>query len=191
MDPTMDRTPPSLLIRLRQPAEQAEAWARFVELYGPLLLYWVRRCVPEQDAHDVVQQVFARLVEKLPQFQYQPGRRFRGWLYTITRHCLVDHLRRRVKQPAVGAAALDDVAVPDPIDEIEDAEYRQMLVRRALEVMQAEFARTTWKACWLVAVEGKTGAEAAAALGISENAVYVARSRVLRRLREELEGLLD
>jgi RNA polymerase sigma-70 factor (ECF subfamily) len=147
--------------------------------------------VPEQDAHDVVQQVFARLVEKLPQFQYQPGRRFRGWLYTITRHCLVDHLRRRVKQPAVGAAALEDVAVPDPIEEIEDAEYRQMLVRRALEVMQAEFAPTTWRACWLVAVEDNSGAEAAAALGISENAVYVARSRVLRRLREELEGLLD
>ena len=76
----------------------------------------------------------------------------------------------------------------DPFDEVE---YRQQLVRRALQIMQAEFETTTWKACWEFVVSGRPAAEVAAELGVSVDVVYGAKSRVLRRLRQELDGLLD
>lgn len=80
---------------------------------------------------------------------------------------------------------------PDPLTELAEAEYRCHLVHRALELMQAEFQTVTWKACWECVVRDRTAAEVAAELGITVNAVYLAKSRVLRRLREELQGLLD
>ena len=75
--------------------------------------------------------------------------------------------------------------------EIEEEEYRRYLVRRALGLMQAEFEPATWKACWEFVVHDRPAAEVAAELGLSVNAVYLAKSRVLRRLRAELRGLLD
>ena len=89
------------------------------------------------------------------------------------------------------ANAVSDVAaLPDeePFDEVE---YRQQLVRRALQIMQAEFEPTTWKACWESVVSGRAATEVAAELGVSVDVVYGAKSRVLRRLRQELAGLLD
>jgi len=185
----MDSTPVSLLQRLRQP-EPGDAWERFVDLYGPLLLYWARRSgLSEEDAADVVQEVFTRLVRELPRFRYEPGKRFRGWLFTLTRNYIRDHLRRRQTVPA--GDAVDQLAAPDPVAAFAEEEYRQYLVRRALAVMQAEFEPATWQACWQFVVEGKSAAAVAAALGLSENAVYLAKFRVVHRLRRELEGLLE
>jgi RNA polymerase sigma-70 factor (ECF subfamily) len=82
----MNTTSPSLLYRLRQPNEQ-DAWSRFVKLYTPLLQCWARRLtVQDQDTADLVQDVFTKLVQKLPQFKYQPGNSFRNWLWTVTRN---------------------------------------------------------------------------------------------------------
>jgi RNA polymerase sigma-70 factor (ECF subfamily) len=187
----MHTTPASLLVRLRDPGQSAEAWARFVDLYGPILFSWARRRLREEDARDVVQDIYLRLLEKLPEFTYEPGKRFRGWLYTITRHCLSDRLRRLGRLPAGGPVGLENVQGPDLLGELDEDEYLRALARRALQLMQADFEPTTWQACWQLVVEGKTGAAVAAELGVSENAVYLARSRVLRRLRQELAGLFD
>jgi RNA polymerase sigma-70 factor (ECF subfamily) len=183
-------TSTSLLERLRGPAEQG-AWARFVDLYTPLLFYWARRLgCQEDDAADLVQDVLTRLVLKLPEFRYDRNKSFRGWLRTVTRN--VWRNRRRAGPPRQAApTALDDLAGPDPADEIRDAEYGQWLVGRALELMQREFQPTTWKACWEYVVAGRPAAEVAAELGLSVGAVYMAKSRVLSRLRQELAGLLD
>lgn len=188
----MHTTPVSLLQRLRQPAAQ-DAWARFVRLYTPLLYYWARRLgCPDEDAADLVQDVFAVLVEKLPEFSYDPGRSFRSWLRTVTLNKFRDGRRERAARPRPGRdEALGEVPAPDPAAAFEEAEYRDFLVGRALRLMQSDFQPTTWKACWEHGVCGRPAPEVAAELGLSEGAVYVATCRVLRRLREELAGLLD
>ncbi len=186
----MHTTPVSLLERLRQPGEQA-AWSRFVELYGPLLCHWARRLgLHAADADDLVQDVFAVLVRELPRFRYQPARRFRGWLWTILRNKLAERRRRRTDRPA-GDQALADLAVPDEAEAVAEAEYRQYLVRRVAELVQQEFQPNTWKAFWECVVADRPAAEVARELGMTENAVWIAKGRVLRRIRRELDGLLD
>jgi RNA polymerase sigma-70 factor (ECF subfamily) len=188
----MDSTPVSLLEQLRQPC-QPEAWQRFVALYAPLLFAWARRTgLQEPDAADLVQDVFAVLVEKLPSFEYERGGSFRAWLRTILANKWRDHQRRRGVRPRQASAPdLDGLAAPDAVEEFADAEFRQQLARRALELMRSQFEATTWKACWETVVEGRPAAAVAAEFGVREGTVYAAKCRVLRRLREELRGMLD
>jgi RNA polymerase sigma-70 factor (ECF subfamily) len=186
----MERTPSSLLQRLRQPDTQG-AWERFVDLYTPLIYFWACRAgLQAQDAADLVQDVFVILLEKLPTFVYDRGRSFRSWLRTVTLNRWRDGLRRKATAATVGLPAAEP-AVPDAAESLWEAEYREFLVGRAAEVMKAEFQPQTWQACWALVVEGKAGAVVAAEQGMSLAAVYAARSRVLRRLHQELEGLLD
>jgi RNA polymerase sigma-70 factor (ECF subfamily) len=187
----MTTTPVSLLERLRQPDAQ-DAWARFTQLYTPLLYYWARRMrLQPDDAGDLVQDVFAQLVVKLPEFVYEPGKRFRAWLRTVTLNKYRDRLRSRGHQSlAHGDAGLQDVADTAAPD-LDGEEFRRHLARRALEVMQADFQPTTWRACWEQVVADRPAAEVAAELGITVGAAYAARFRVLGRLRQELHGLLD
>jgi RNA polymerase sigma-70 factor (ECF subfamily) len=186
----MDSTSPSLLIRLRQPGEQM-AWGRFVQLYTPLLFHWTHRWgLQKQDAADLVQEVFLTLVQKLPAFQYDQQRGFRSWLHTVALNKFRDFCRRRGLRAATGGE-LADVAMSEQTDEVAAAEYRQHVVGRALQLMQAEFPPKIWKACWEHVVLGRPATEVAVELGISAGTVYVAKSRVLLRLRQELEGLLD
>jgi RNA polymerase sigma-70 factor (ECF subfamily) len=187
----MNTTSVSLIERLRQPGER-EAWERLVELYTPLLYYWAYRMgLRDPDASDLVQDVFAVLVEKLPGFDYDQRKSFRGWLRTILANKWRDACRRRAAAPDARGGSLSGVAAAEDADPFWEAEYRQHLVGRALELMQAEFQPTTWKACWEVVVGDRPAAEVAAQLGLSVDAVYAAKSRVLRRLRRELEGLLE
>jgi RNA polymerase sigma-70 factor (ECF subfamily) len=186
----MNDTPASLLERLRQP-EPADAWERFVKLYTPLLCHWAQRLgLRRNEADDLVQDVFAILVQKLPQFCYDPQQRFRAWLWTILRN---KHRERRRQQAGTGPvsdALLAELAVADETEAMSEAEYRQYLVRRAVQLMQNEFQPTTWKSFWELVVNDRPGAEVAQELGLSLDAVYAAKSRVLRRLRQELDGLL-
>lgn len=188
----MNTTSPSLLERLRRPGDE-EAWPRFVQLYTPLLHHWARRLgLPDQDTADLVQEVLTRLVQQLPHFTYDHRRRFRGWLWTITLN--VWRLQRRRRQAIPKTLDVNDVSeavVPDGVEELTEAEYRQYLTGRALRLMQAEFQPTTWKAFWACVAVGRPAADVGAELGLSVAAVYAAKSRVLRRLREELDGLLD
>lgn len=188
----MNTTSASLLERLRRPGEP-EAWPRFVQLYTPLLLHWAYRLgLPHPDAADLVQDVLTHLVRQLPLFTYDPRRRFRGWLWTITVNQW--RLQRRRRQPAIPTDDLDgleEMAVPDGVEALAEAEYHQYLTGRALRLMQVEFQPTTWKAFWECVAVGRSAAEVGSELGLSVAAVYAAKSRVLRRLREELEGLLD
>jgi RNA polymerase sigma-70 factor (ECF subfamily) len=188
----VESTSSTLLHRLRQPG-QADAWDRFARLYTPMLLAWARLPqfgLQDADAEDLVNDVLADLVRKLPEFTYDPQRKFRAWLRGTLHNKWVDFCRRKGRQPPVGANGLSDIACsPDP--DPGDAEEQQRLLRRALELMQVEFAPATWKACWATVAEGRAAADVAAELGITENAVYIARSRVLRRLRKEMAGLID
>lgn len=189
----MESTSSSLLLRLRRPGEQA-AWRCFIDLYTPLLYFWACRMgLAGQDAADLVQDVFVTLVQKLPQFQYQPGKgSFRSWLRTVAENRWRDALRKQAAAPRNdGPAALEDAAVPDEAAAVWEAEYRQHLVGRAMQLMQSDFEEKIWKACWALVVEGKSGATVAAELGLTIDAAYAAKLRVLRRLRQELDGLRD
>jgi RNA polymerase sigma-70 factor (ECF subfamily) len=187
----MNTTSVSLLRRLRQPSDQ-EAWRRFVHLYTPLLYYWARSVhLPEADAADLVQEVLLVLIEKMPSFGYDAQRSFRGWLRTVALNKWRERCRRFSNGPQPSDMPLSDIAISDQIDVFAEREYCQWLVRQALEIMQDDFEPTTWKACWETTVSGRRAAEVAAELGISVDVVYSAKSRVLRRLREELDGLLD
>lgn len=182
-------TPVSLLLRLRQPGEP-EAWRRFVRLYTPLLYHWTRRAgLQSQDADDLVQDVLLTLVQALPTFRYDPQRSFRAWLRTI----LMNKWRagQRRPQPALRQEPAGDLVDPAEADPFWEVEYRQQLAGRALRLIQTEFQPTTWKAFWEYVVQGRPAAEIAAELATSVAVVYSAKCRVLRRLREELHGLLE
>lgn len=188
----MDSSLASLLQRLKEPEPQ-RAWERFVDLYTPLIYFWACRIgLYAEDAADLVQDVFATLVEKLPEFTYNPQKSFRAWLKAVTLNRWRDLQRRKATAPAsVGGATLADIPVPDAATALFEGEYQHYLLGRAVEIMQADFQPATWKACWALVVEGKPAAQVAAELGLSLQAVYSARARVLRRLREELAGLLE
>jgi RNA polymerase sigma-70 factor (ECF subfamily) len=189
----MHSTPASLLERLRHQEQDQQAWDRFVELYTPLLFAWTRRLgLQASDAADLVQEVFTVLVQKLPEFAYHPQQSFRAWLRTVLLNRWRDACRRRAVLPVQQHdTPLPDAVGPDPAGEFAEAEYRRHLVARAVELMQAEFQPVTWKACWEFVVNGRPAAEVAQELGVTVNAVYLAKGRVLRRLRTELEGLFD
>jgi RNA polymerase sigma-70 factor (ECF subfamily) len=188
----MHTTPVTLLERLRHPDADA-AWARFVRLYTPLLLHWAGRLgLQQSDAADLVQDVLTLLVQKLPEFQYDRDRSFRAWLRTVLLNKWREQ-RRRHTLPRAGATepAVADLAGPDDGDVLSEVEYRSYLVGRAYQLIQVEFQPRTWKAFWDSVVAGKSAAEVAGELGLSVGAVRVAKSRVLHRLREELDGLLS
>lgn len=186
----MHTTPLTLLERVRQPTDQA-AWSSFVALYTPLLLYWARRSgLQEHDAADVVQEVFVILVRKLPEFQYDPQQTFRGWLRTVLLNCCRSCFKKRA-EAAAGNELLVERTVPAASALFTEAEYQTWLVARAAELLKADFEPTTWKACWEFLVNGRPAADVAAELQISVNAVYLAKARVVTRLRRELQGLWD
>jgi RNA polymerase sigma-70 factor, ECF subfamily len=184
-------TSSSLLARLRQP-NQPEAWTRFVNLYTPLLLHWARRqAFQEADARDVVQEVLVKLVRQLPDYQRGEEQSFRGWLFRVTVNQCRDFRRRKATRALPGAGGLSEVGEHSHLSELEEAEYRRLLVRRGLEMIRPDFNETTWAAFTRVMVEARSPADVATELNLSVNAVFLARHRVLARLRHELDGLLE
>ncbi len=185
----VETTSITLLERVRTRSDE-RAWDRFVSLYTPFLLACAQRAgLNENDAADLVQDVLVHLLDQLPKFQYDAGRHnFRGWLKTVTiNKCRERWRKRNPESLADPDAAL--VAVED--EQLWDQEYRDHLVRRALGIMQNEFETKTWRACWEFTVSGRKAADVASELGMTEAAVFMAKSRVLSRLRQELSGLLE
>jgi RNA polymerase sigma-70 factor (ECF subfamily) len=187
----------TLLERVR--ANDAEAWRRLVFLYSPLVHFWCRRAgLHEADAADVLQDVFLAVAGAVAGFDRRAGGAFRAWLWTITRNKLRDHFRRLKDRPeaAGGSEAhrrLLDVPDEEPAAPADpsDPGSATALLRRALELIRGDFEERTWQAFYRATVEGQPAAALAAELGLSVDAVYQAKARVLRRLREELGNLID
>jgi RNA polymerase sigma-70 factor (ECF subfamily) len=178
-------TSSTLLGRVR--ADEAGAWDRLVALYAPLLHHWCRRWkLQEEDLADVFQEVFKTLVVHIGAFRRQrEGDTFRGWLYTITRNKVLDHVRRRGHEAGAPLAEVPAPEAPPPADP-EEAEATRRLFLRGLDLIRPEFEERTWKAFWRTAVDGLAPREVAVELGMSSGAVRVAKCRVVQRLREEL-----
>jgi RNA polymerase sigma-70 factor (ECF subfamily) len=194
----MFETSASLLERLRREPD-AVSWKRLVDLYTPLLQGWLRRhLVPADDVDDLVQEVLEVLVRELPKFHYDRQRgSFRGWLRTIT----VNRLRmfwrsRRTRPLATGdsdlARKLDELEDPhSALSQLWDRQHDRHVARRLLELIEGEFEPASWRAFQRLALEGAKPLAVAAELDMSVNAVYLAKYRVLRRLRQEMQGLTD
>jgi RNA polymerase sigma-70 factor (ECF subfamily) len=193
----MATTRQSLLLRARTGDEGA--WQDLCELYRPLIAGWLRRqSVPEADIDDLIQEIFLAIVRGLPSFSHS-GRHgaFRAWLRTIAYNYSCDYW----KSPARRTAASGDDAAQSALGLLEDSdsplnrywdeEHDRYVLRCLFEAVELEFEPATVRAFQLVALDGVSGAQAADELGISLTAVYIAKSRVLRRLRELAEGLLD
>ena len=187
----MESTSASLLGRLRQDRSDRD-WDRFVQLYTPLLFAWARRLrLGNADAADLVQDVFLTLVRVLPEFRHDPERSFRAWLRTVFHNRWRDLQARPTTQPLTDEGVpLDDWLDDDPAHAVAEAEYRQHLVERALELMRIDFSLATWQAFWECTVERRPAAEVAAELHLTVGAVYHAKARVLARLRQELGDFL-
>jgi RNA polymerase sigma-70 factor (ECF subfamily) len=187
----LNTTSLSLLARLQ--TDDSPAWDRFVTLYTPLLFYWTKRVgLPPTEADDYVQEVLVLLLDKLKQFEHRGHGSFRGWLRTVAINKCRERFRRRQPSLLEGSAAdFDLMAQLDASSAFWEQEYREHLMARALEIMQAEFEPKTWQACWQRIVEDLPAKEVARNLDLTEGSVYVYAGRVLRRLREDLSDLLD
>ena len=188
----MDSTSASLLRRV-QSDDPAAAWEQLVDLYAPLIYHWGKQQgLSSTDASELLQEVLTTLVTKLPEFRYDPKRRFRGWLRTIAINKATDLKRRNHIRPISGQdETLACISVASEVDLWDESEYRSYLVSHAMKLMRAQFPERHWDACWMMVAEGRSAKQVAQELGMTENAVYVAKSRLMKRLREELDGLVD
>lgn len=194
----MSETSISLLDSLRRTPNEM-LWRRLVEVYSPLVRGWLSRyALLEQDADDLAQEILAVVVRKLPEFERQPRTgAFRRWLLGITVNCLHEFWRsRRLRGVSPGGTAFLEKLreLEDPhssLSRIWDREHDRHVAWHLLEEIRAQFEPTTWEAFRRVAIDGQTAAQAAAELGMTLNAVFIAKSRVMTRLRQAGAGLLE
>ncbi len=173
------------------------AWSRLVNLYGGLVYYWVRRQgLSSEDAADISQEVFRAVARTIQSFRRNGSSgSFRAWLWTITRNKIRDHQRRRVRHPEAfgGTEAqlrLDQVPENGPATSIQAGQTSGTFLR-AVDAVRVHFESRTWQAFWMTTIDERPPADVADELGMKVSAVYMAKSRVLRRLRDDFRGLID
>lgn len=197
MQPSPPETRASLILRLRDAADVA-AWDEFTDIYAPVVFRLARRQgLQPADADDLVQEVLAAVARSVGTWLKRDDRgTFRAWLIRIARNTAIDFLTRRKHQPwAAGgedaARALDKVAADDDVSSDFDIEYRREVFRWASIHVREAVSESTWRAFWLTSVEDQPIAEVAERIGTSVGSVYIARSRVMKRLRALVQELGD
>jgi RNA polymerase sigma factor (sigma-70 family) len=189
-------TRPSLLLGLRD-TENKEAWEDFVRIYSRLIFgFCCQRGLQEADAADVTQEVLKTVARTIQRFEYDPSRgRFRGWLLTVTRSKFNNFLsaqQRRIQTAGETSILQRLEDVPSAEEESNwDRELQQRLFEWASERVRTEVTPKSWEAFWGTAMEGRSGEEVGSGLGLSVGAVYVAKSRVIARLRELIASVGD
>lgn len=190
----MTTTSESLLFRLQQDQGDPDetAWQHFVSIYTPLIFYWARKTgMAQSDASDLVQDVLTLVFQKLPEFKYDSSRSFRGWLRTVTLNKYREIYRRKSSRLATASdSMLEKLAPVADAESTWDIDYAKLLVARSMELMQDDFAPGTWDALRLVMNKGYSADSAAAETSVSSWTIYSAKARLMKRLREELDGLL-
>lgn len=189
--PDFPQTNHSLIARVKDPGDGA-AWVEFLGIYQPVVFRMARRRgLQDADAEDVMQQVFlsiSRSIEGWIPGELRPP--FRAWLTTIARNAITKALARRPRDAATGSTSMVELldAQPDPQETTAEilAEVRKELVRWSTEQIRPEFSEATWNVFWLTAIEGVPIAKVAKSTGRSAGAVYVARYRVIARLKEKV-----
>lgn len=194
----MDLTSRSLLQRVQSGSEE-ESWDRLASIYTPLLQRWLQQYdLQASDSDDLVQEVLSVVARDVKAFQHN-GRRgaFRSWLKTILINRLRYFWRSRNYRPVAGGGTdyqLQLQQFEDPASEISaawDREHDQMVLARLWAMIEPRFSEKTCAAFRRQMMEGRSAAETAQELDMSVNAVLIAKSRVLKELRREGQGLLE
>ncbi len=189
------QTRASLLLRLRDPQDEV-AWKEFVELYAPLVYGYARRQgLQDADAADLCQDVLTAVAGAVSRLEYDATRgAFRNWLFTIVRRKLADWLEAQGKQArGSGAAATLELLEQCPVPQGQEweQEWEERVFAWACEQVRRDVSEVTWQAFWRTAFLGQRGKPVAAELGLSVAAVYLARSRVLARLKELVQSVQE
>lgn len=185
----------TLLHRISQNPGDQLSWTEFVRLYGPTIRTWIVHWgLQEADAQDVVQNVLLRLTAKLPQFQYDPTRSFRGWLKTLTHHAWHDFVteagyRNRGSGDTAMMEQLQSVAAREDLAARVEATFDKELLEIALVRTRSRVAETTWEAFRLVALEQVEPQRVADQLGVRVSQVYLAKHRVQKLVQEEIRAI--
>ncbi len=195
MDPT---TRHSLVLRLRNLDDEA-AWQEFLGIYEPLIYGLARRKgLQDADARDLCQEVFRAVAGAIERWDPDPAKgKFRAWLFRIARNLLVNFfVDQRRHARGTGSTSVQDLLEACPAGDSQteaefDAEFKRQVFRWAADQVRCEFADSTWKAFWTSGVENRPIRQVAQELGLSTGAVYIARSRVLARLRQRVEELSE
>jgi RNA polymerase sigma-70 factor (ECF subfamily) len=184
----------SLLVRLRDPRDEA-AWKQFVDLYTPLIYAYVRKQgLQDADAADLSQEVLGAVAGAVGRLEYDPRRgAFRNWLFTVVRRKLITWRSSAAqRQRGSGDSAMVQLLEQQPSPERLEAEWQAECERRlfswACEQVRRDVSNASWQAFWRTAVEGQRGKQVAADLGLTVAAVYLARSRILARLKEVIRS---
>ncbi len=188
----------SLILKLPD-AQNAQAWDEFVRLYQPVVYRFARRRgFQHADAEEVVQEAMLAVSRAVDKWVPDPARgRFRSWLHRIACNLMINFVTRRKHQVwGAGGSGLqrlfEEVTAPDPVDSAEfDIEFQRELYCLAVERVQYDVKENTWKAFWLSAVDDLPALEVARRLGMTIGSVYIARSRVMARLREEVRRIKE
>lgn len=189
---TLQNTPEtrnSLLIRIRDASDEV-AWNEFTSIYRPVIYRIARmRGFQDADANDLVQHVLLSISHAIDRFDAsRKDAKFRTWLTKITRNAIVDRIRRKTPDIAVGGSSvLTELANSQTPSESElQREYQRSVFRKAALEIRGEFNESTWLAFWTTAVEGQTCEQVAKTLGKSIGSVYTSRSRIMTRLKEKV-----
>ena len=189
-----DETRPSLLSRLGKSPNDTTAWEQFVSRYSPRILEWCQRWnLQHEDAHEVTQMVLIRLAAKMRTFRYDPGRSFRGWLRTLTRHAWSDFatFQNRGAKGAKqnGMEVLQTVEARDDLEQRLAEAFDLELLESATSIVKQRVQSQTWQAFQLTAIDRLSGATAAKRLNMSVASVFKAKSNVQQMLRSTVEKL--
>jgi RNA polymerase sigma factor (sigma-70 family) len=189
-------TRPSLLARIRDPRDR-QAWTEFVEFYAPMVYGFAQKHgLQDADAADLTQEVLSAVARSAARLEYDPARgSFRAWLFTVVRNELRDYVAaRRRHPPGTGDSDMKQHLEQQPAPEEDEGaawerDYERQLFVLASEQVRRDFQESTWQAFWLTAIEGKSGRDVAGILGLSIAAVYLAKRRVMTKLKEQIEYL--
>ena len=187
-------TQPTLLLKIRNSDDDA-AWERFVKIYTPLVFgYCVKRGLQAADASDVAQETMRTVAQAINRFEYDKKKgTFRGWLLMVTRNKLLKHFTKIQRQP-IGTGRTSIQATLEATPDANETDhwnhaYQQRLFQWASEEVKSEFSKKTWTAFWLMAVENKNSQTVANELDMSLGALYIAKSRVIARIRKQIESI--
>jgi RNA polymerase sigma-70 factor (ECF subfamily) len=192
----VEKTSASLLERLRTAGPQAADWRRLHDLYRPLIQAWLAQAGLAAETDDLAQEVLVVLVRELPRFRRQRDGSFRTWLRRVAVNRVRSWRQARARRPVAGLDQTDQFLsqLEDPASQLSrqwDRDHDRHVFTKLLAIVQVGCEPATWEAFRLFAIDGRPAAEAAARTGLTENAVMLAKSRLLKRLRQEAAGLID
>ncbi len=190
--PAIATTSPSLLERLKSPDAPDADWRRLHDIYVPLLRHWLGKLgVAADDVDDLAQEVWVIVLKKLPAFERRRDGSFRAWLRQLAVH-LVRNWRRKNRPAGANDEALAQLEDPNSdLSQQWDRDHDRRVFDKLLEVARPDFAPATWNAFRRFAIDGQPAARVAEEFQLSEAAVLQAKSRILKRLRDEAAGLIE